>query len=156
LSVPALHEDFRDLILALQANEVRFVIVGAHAMAAHGVPRATGDLDVLVAPDAENAARLVQALERFGAPLESHGVSARDFERTGTVYQIGLPPRRIDLMTSISGVDFEEAERTAIAVDLEGLSLPILGRRQLIANKRASGRPKDILDVQLLGERSND
>lgn len=153
---PALHEDFRDLVLALQENGVRFVIVGAHAMAAHGVPRATGDLDILVAPEAENAARLLRALTSFGAPLASHGVSARDFEEPGTIYQIGLPPRRIDLMTSISGVAFDEAERTRITIEIEGLSLPILGRRQLLANKRASGRPKDRLDVELLGESSDE
>jgi len=121
-------------------------------MAAHGVPRATGDLDVLVAAEPQNAARLTEALASFGAPLASHGVSARDFEQAGAVYQIGLPPRRIDVMTSISGVTFEEAERTAITIEVEGLLLPILGRRQLLANKRASGRQKDLLDIQLLGE----
>jgi hypothetical protein len=152
VSDPALHEDFRDLILALQETGVRFVIVGAHAMAAHGVPRATGDLDVLIAPEPANAARVVEALASFGAPLASHGVSARDFEQPGTVYQIGLPPRRVDLMTSISGVSFDEAERTAMTIEIEGITLPILGRRQLLANKRTSGRPKDLLDVELLGE----
>jgi hypothetical protein len=152
LSDPALHEDFKDLLLALQEAGVRFVVVGAHAMAAHGVPRATGDLDLLVAPDSANAARVIQALQRFGAPIASHGVSARDFEEPGTVYQIGVPPRRIDVMTSISGVDFDEAERTVMKVELDGIELPVLGRRQLLANKRASGRPKDLLDVRLLDD----
>jgi len=156
LTQPALHEDFKDLIVALRGAGVRFIVVGAHALAAHGIPRATGDLDILVAPEPENADRLMRALESFGAPLASHGVSRRDFEREGTVYQIGLPPRRIDIMTSISGVAFEEAERTMMKVAIEGWELPILGRQQLLANKRATGRPKDLLDVQLLEDASED
>ena len=156
MSQPALHEDFKDLIVALREAEVRFVVVGAHAMAAHGVPRATGHLDLLVAPEEDNAARLVQALERFGAPLESHGISRADFEVEGTVYQIGLPPRRIDIMTSIDGVDFEEVERSVMKVMIEGVELPILGRRQLLANKIATGRPKDLVDAQLLKQSEPD
>jgi hypothetical protein len=124
-------------------------------MAVHGVPRATGDLDILVAPGSDNAARVMRGLELFGAPLASHGVSSRDFEREGTVYQIGLPPRRIDVMTSISGVAFDEAERTALKIAIEGLELPVLGRRQLLANKRATGRAKDRLDAELLEQHSN-
>jgi hypothetical protein len=109
LSEAVLHDDFRDLLLELEGAGVRFLVVGAHALAVHGVPRATGDLDLFVARDSGNAARLVDALVRFGAPLEAHGVTARDFEREGTVYQLGLTPRRIDLLTSISGVEFDEA-----------------------------------------------
>jgi hypothetical protein len=156
LSGPALHDDFRDLLVALQEAGVRFLIVGAHALAVHGIPRATGDLDLLVAPDAENASRLMLALGDFGAPVESHGITARDFEKEGTVYQLGLPPRRIDLMTSISGVSFEEAEGTAIETEIEGLCVPVLGRRQLVVNKLASGRPKDLADAQMLGEEPGD
>jgi hypothetical protein len=140
----------------LREAGVRFVVVGAHAMAAHGVPRATGDLDILVAPERANAARLVEALERFGAPLASHGVERKDFEVEGTVYQIGLPPRRIDIMTSIDGVDFADAEESVMKVPIDGVELPILGRRQLLANKLATGRPKDLVDAQLLEQAKKD
>lgn len=152
MTEPVLHDDFRDLLVALQEAGVRFLIVGAHALAVHGIPRATGDLDVLVAPDSENAARLMVALADFGAPVESHGITASDFEKGGTVYQLGLPPRRIDLMTSISGVSVDEAERTAVETELEGIRVPVLGRSQLVANKLASGRPKDLADAQMLSE----
>lgn len=152
MSEPVLHDDFRDLLLALQQSEVRFLIVGAHALAVHGVPRATGDLDVLVAPEPKNAERLMRALEVFGAPIASHGISRQDFEVEGSVYQMGLPPRRIDIMTSISGVMFDEAEATAVSAEIDGLVLPVLGRSQLLANKLASGRPKDLVDAELLRE----
>ena len=92
----------------------------------------------------------MQALEKFGAPLESHGISQSDFEEKDAVYQIGLPPRRIDLMTSIDGVDFDEAEAAAFSTEVDGLVLHVLGRAHLRANKLASGRPKDLVDVQLL------
>ena len=155
MSEPILHDDFKDLLVALQEAGVRFLIVGAHALAVHGVPRATGDLDVFVSPDPENAARLMHALEEFGAPLASHGVSQQDFEKQGTVYQMGLPPRRIDLMTSISGVDFDEAETSAAETEIEGIKLPILGREELLKNKLAAGRPKDLLDAKLLEDGAN-
>ncbi len=150
MSEPVLHDDFRDLLFELQEAGVRFLIVGAHALAVHGVPRATGDLDIFVARDADNAERLIRALTRFGAPLASHGATRSDFERAGTVYQLGLPPRRIDLLTSISGVEFDEAERSALVTEIEGIRLPVLGRRHLVANKLAAGRPKDLADAELL------
>jgi hypothetical protein len=150
VSAPILHADFRDLLVELLTCGVRFLIVGAHALAVHGVPRATGDLDVFVARDPENAERLVQALIHFGAPLESHGVGAHDFQQAGIVYQLGLPPRRIDLLTSISGVEFDDAASAAVFTEVDGLRLPILGRRHLLDNKLASGRPKDLADAQLL------
>ena len=150
MSEPALHPDFRDLLVELQRVEVRFLIVGAHALAVHGVPRATGDLDLFVASDPANADRIVQALVSFGAPLASHGVRSADFERAGMVYQLGLPPRRIDLMTSISGVAFDDAEQASVLTEIDGMRVPVLGRRHLVANKLAAGRPKDLVDAQLL------
>lgn len=147
---PELNEDFVDLLRALLAEAVDFVVVGAHALAAHGVPRATGDLDVLVRPSKENAKKVVLALKAFGAPLQAHGISHADFEATDNVYQIGLPPRRIDLLTSISGVSFDEAYATQIVVELEGMRLPVLGRAALLKNKRATGRPKDVVDADAL------
>ncbi len=94
----------------------------------------------------------MSALEQFGAPVAGHGISQRDFEQAGTVYQMGLPPRRIDLMTSISGVAFEDAESSSIETVIDGLLVPVLGRQQLLANKLASGRPKDLVDAKMLEE----
>lgn len=147
---PELNEDFVDLLGALIDAHVEFVVVGAHALAAHGLPRATGDLDVLVRPSRENADRVVHALLAFGAPLQAHGVSRNDFEAERNVYQIGIPPRRIDILTSISGVSFEEAASSSIKVAVSGLELPVLGREALIRNKRASARAKDLADVEAL------
>jgi hypothetical protein len=145
-----LNEDFVELLQALVEAGVEFVVVGAHALAAHGLPRATGDLDVLVRPSPENAARVISALRVFGAPLEAHGVSQTDFERSDTVYQIGLPPRRIDLLTSISGVPFEEAWASRVGIDFTGLCVFVLGFEALVTNKRATGRPKDVVDADAL------
>jgi hypothetical protein len=147
---PALNEDWSDLLRALLDHGVEFVIAGAHALAVHGVARATGDLDVLVRPSAANAARVVAALRVFGAPLEAHGLSAADLTVAGTVYQLGQPPRRIDLMTEISGVGFDEAWLSRREVTVAGMRLPFLGRDALAKNKRAAGRPKDLVDVSLL------
>jgi hypothetical protein len=145
-----LNQDFVDLLSALQDHGVEFVVVGAWALAVHGHPRATGDLDVLVRPESGNAQRLLAALTAFGAPVKAHGLTAADFTRPGTVYQLGLPPRRIDLMTSISGVDFDAAWASHLARDLGSRLIPFLGRTELIRNKRASGRAKDLADVERL------
>lgn len=150
MTTPGLAPDFRDLLRCLLNANAQFVVVGAHAMAAHGVPRSTGDLDVLVKPDAENAARVVLALREFGAPLDAHGVRADDFTVPGTVYQLGLPPNRIDLLTEISGVPFGVAWGSRIEVAVEGMPVPFLGREALVANKRATGREKDLVDLKLL------
>jgi hypothetical protein len=147
-----LNEDFLDLLRALSVSRARFVVVGAHAMAVHGVPRATGDLDVLVQPSSENAARVLEALRRFGAPVDAHGISEGDLSVPGTVYQIGLPPRRIDILTQISGVSFEDAWDGRIALAIAGLEIPVLGRAALARNKRAAGRDKDLADLRLLDE----
>ncbi|MDD9947720.1 MAG: nucleotidyltransferase [Myxococcales bacterium] len=145
-----LNDDFRDMLEALVASDVDFVIVGAHALAAHGLPRATGDIDILVRPTEENAERVLAALAKFGAPLEAHGVSRADFSTPGRVYQIGLPPRRIDLLTEISGVSFEDAWAGRVTTSIGGVPVSILGRDSLVKNKRATGRDKDLLDVRAL------
>jgi len=148
-----LNQDFLDLLTALVQAGARFLVVGAHAMAVHGVPRATGDLDVWIARDPENADRVLAALARFGAPLEALGVSRDDLLRENEVLQVGLPPRRIDVLTSISGVSFAEAYPDRVRHDVGGLSIPFLGRAALVRNKRASGRTKDLADLEALGER---
>jgi len=147
---PTLNEDFVDLLRSLQEAKVEFVIVGAHALAAHGLSRATGDLDVFVQPSPDNANRVVAALRAFGAPLAQHGVTKSDFEKPNTVYQIGLPPCRVDLMTSISGVSFDEASSSRMTIEIEGLKLAVLGRQALLKNKRATGRAKDKVDADML------
>ncbi len=145
-----MNEDFLDMLRALGHHDVRHLVVGAYAMAAHGIPRATGDIDIWIGPSPGNAMRAWHALLEFGARVEALGVSRDDLETPGTVVQIGLPPRRIDLLTSLSGIAFAEAwdERTVQTV--ADVDVPFLGRRLLIVNKRAAGRPKDLADVAAL------
>jgi hypothetical protein len=147
-----LNPDFRDLLIALGRESVEYVLVGAYALAFHGAPRATGDIDVYVRPTPENAARTWRALQAFGAPLASSGIEPADFATPGLVYQIGLPPRRVDVLTTISGVAFEEAWSSREVAELDGTQVFFLGRSALIANKRSSGRLKDLADIERLGE----
>jgi len=146
------NEDFRDLLAALLEAQARFLVVGAHAMAVHGVPRATGDLDVWIAADGGNAGRVWSALLRFGAPMTALGFTEEDLMRPDQVLQIGLPPRRVDLLTAISGVAFEEAWPGRIVHEVSSLRVPFIGRHELIRNKRAAGRSKDLADLEALGE----
>lgn len=148
----ALNDDFLDLLIELDEAGAEYLIVGAHALAVHGVARATGDLDVFLRQSVENAARVLHALRLFGAPVDTHRLAADDLTRPGTVYQIGLPPRRIDLITSIDGCDFAEAWAGRVEIEVGGRRMPFLGRRELLINKRASGRAKDLLDLELLAE----
>jgi predicted nucleotidyltransferase len=150
MSEPGLNEDFLDLLRALQSTGAEYLVVGAYAMAVHGVPRATGDLDLWVRPTGANADRVLAALVTFGAPVDLHAILRQDLETPGTVYQIGLPPRRIDLLTSVTGLVFEEAWPARLEVDLAGLRIHVLGREDVIRNKRAAGRDKDFLDLKLL------
>jgi hypothetical protein len=145
-------EDFVDLVQSLREEGCDFVIVGAHALAAHGAPRATGDLDVLVRPDPSNAEKVFRALVRFGAPVAAHGIRPKDFEELGAVYQMGLPPRRIDVLTEISGVTFDEAAKDTVEGRLGTERVRCIGLEALIRNKAASGRPKDLADVAVLEE----
>ncbi|MFL6261896.1 MAG: hypothetical protein ACJ76Y_19535 [Thermoanaerobaculia bacterium] len=138
------------MLAALQSEEAVFIVVGAHAMAVHGVPRATGDLDIWVRPDPENAQKVLRALVEFGAPLETTGLQVEDLTKPDTVYQIGLPPRRIDIITDIDGVDFEEAWQSKVVSQVVGLAVPFLGWDVLLRNKKAAGRPKDLADLKLL------
>lgn len=153
MTTPELNDDFRDLLSCFREANVEYVIVGAHALAAHHLPRATGDLDVFVRPSAGNAALVFRALATFGAPLVAHGVTEADLASPGTVYQIGLPPRRVDILTSISAVTFDEAWASHVEVTVHGQSLPFLGKDELIRNKRAAARPKDLVDVAALERR---
>lgn len=145
-----LNDDFGDLLDLFKKHQVEFVVVGAWALAAHGLPRATGDIDLMIRPSPENALRVIDALKEFGAPLESHAITAADFSKGGEVYQIGLPPRRIDLLTEISGVPTDDVFLTAEVIKFSGRDLPVLSRETLLKNKRATGRKKDELDVEAL------
>jgi hypothetical protein len=144
-------EDFHDVLTELVRSGARFLVVGAHALSAHGVPRATVDLDLWVAADPDNADRVYSALAAFGAPLDALGVTRADFQKPDIVIQFGLPPLRIDVMTSVSGLTFEEAWRTRVEGQIEGVRVPLLDRASFIRNKRASGRKKDLADLELLG-----
>ena len=150
MTLEGLHEDFRDLLVLFADADVDFVIVGAYALAFHGAPRASGDIDLFTRASSANAGRVFDALARFGAPLESAGVTPADFARSGTVYQIGLPPRRIDLLTEISGVTFDEAWASRVMAEIDGRAVGFIGRAALLKNKEAAGRPKDIADAARL------
>jgi hypothetical protein len=148
-----LNPDFRDMLAALCDEEVEFLLVGAYALAAHGLPRATGDLDIWLRTSPDNARRTLQALVRFGASIP--GVTEEDFRTPGNVIQVGVSPRRIDFLTSVDGVEFAEAWPRRMEVPIEGLTVPLIGREDLIRNKMAAGRPQDLVDVnrlQALGE----
>ncbi len=150
MTLEGLNEDFRDFLVLLADGGVDFVIVGAYALAFHGAPRASGDIDLFVRPTPANAERVFDALARFGAPLESAGVTAADFTQPGAVYQIGLPPRRIDVLTEISGLTFDEAWASRITAEIDGRTVSFIGREALLKNKEASGRPKDAADLARL------
>jgi predicted nucleotidyltransferase len=153
MTLEGLNDDFRDLLVELADAGVEFVIVGEFAHAFHGAPRASGDIDIFVRPTRDNAERIVEALVQFGALLASAGINQEDFARPGMVYQIGLPPRRIDLLTEISGVSFEEAWDSREAAEIDGRPVHFIGREAFLKNKQAAGRPKDLADVARLTRR---
>jgi hypothetical protein len=149
-NVIELPDDFRDLLVELHDAGAAFVILGGHAVAFHGHPRATKDLDVLVRADGANAKLVYRALAAFGAPLQSFEVNESDFATYDGVLQIGLPPRRIDILNSAAGITFEEAVAEGLTIELEGRAIPIIGRAAWLKNKRAAGRPQDLADIHAL------
>ena len=145
-------DDFRDVLFELTRAGARFLVVGAHALGVHGVPRATVDLDIWVEPTPENAQRVWLALAAFGAPLDSLALRPDDFARPDSVAQLGLPPWRIDILTAISGVSFDEAWGGRVEAPFGDILVQFLGREAFVRNKRASGRKKDLGDLESLGE----
>lgn len=143
-------QDFRELLALFNAHQVDYLIVGAHALAHHGAPRFTGDLDILVRPDPENARRILRALDAFG--FGSLGLTAEDFTVPDKVVQLGVAPVRIDLVTSITGVSWVEAAAGQEEGHYGDVSVRYLGRKELLLNKRALGRKKDLADLEALGE----
>ena len=142
------NQDFRDLFAALNAEAVDYLVVGGHALAAHGHVRATKDIDVWVRCDAINAARTHRALHAFGAPVGD--LTIEDLATPGIVFQIGVPPIRIDILTAISGVNFEDAWDARVASTYDDQAIHVLSREHLIQNKRAAGRLQDLADVERL------
>jgi hypothetical protein len=143
-----LNEDYRDILRALADENVRFILVGAYALAAHGYPRATMDIDIWVMPSPDNADAVLRALHTFGAPI--YNLTKEDLEKDGTIFQIGVAPRRIDIITALTGLKFEDAYRNSVLVNIDGIEIHIPSIGDLIINKRATGRTKDLADAEAL------
>jgi predicted nucleotidyltransferase len=143
-----LNEDYRDILHALSDEKVRFILVGAYALAAHGYPRATMDIDIWVMPSPGNAKAVLRSLRTFGVPL--HNITQADLETDGTIFQIGVAPRRIDIITAVSGLDFEPAFQNSVLVNIDGIDVHIPSIDDLIINKKATGRTKDLADAEAL------
>ena len=148
-----INRDFRDLLAALSAHDVRYLIVGGYAVTFHARPRFTKDLDVWVEPTAENAGRTWAALAAFGAPLAAHGVTATDFATPGVIYQIGVPPTRIDMLTAVQGLEFGSCWQRRVSSKFHDVDVAYLSRDDLIVNKRIVGRPQDLEDARELEKR---
>ena len=142
--------DYRDLLALFNAHEVEHIVVGAYALAFHGAPRFTADLDILVKADPENSQRILAALEEFG--FKSVGLTVKDFQHPEKVVQLGVPPVRIDILTSLTGVPWEEAFSGRAEGKYGDIAVYFIGREQFIANKRALGRKRDLADLEALGE----
>ena len=148
-----LNPDYKDMLRALSDANIDFLLVGAYAVAADGHPRATGDLDLWVRPDSETAPRVYRVLAEFGAPL--HDLTIDDLASPGMVFQIGVEPSRIDIFTAISGVAFDDAWGNRMSIEIDNIKFNVIGRSDLIVNKRACGRPKDIADAETLDPSRN-
>jgi hypothetical protein len=142
--------DYKELLALFNAHDVNYIIVGAYALAFHGAPRYTGDLDILVRPDRENGSRLIRALEGFG--FGSLGLTVDDFAVPDRVVQLGVPPVRVDIITSITDVSWEEASESCVFGYFGNVSVRYLGKKAFIRNKMALGRKKDLADAEALGE----
>ena len=143
-----LNEDYKEMLQCLAVEKVKCLLVGAYALAAHGYPRATMDIDIWIMPSPGNAAAVLRALRRFGASLQN--LTREDLQKDGTIFQIGVSPRRIDIITSASGLQFEPVYQNSIPVNIEGIEVRIPPIDDLIVNKKATGRTKDAADVEVL------
>ena len=140
-----MNPDFVDLLRAFSVADVRFLVVGAYALAVHGRPRATGDLDVWVDATPANATRVMRALAAFGAPMEA--IAESDLASPGITYQIGVAPRRIDILTELTGVTFDDAWHARVRHPFADIEVDFIGRDHFVQNKRATGRAKDLVDI---------
>src|SRR3954470_17115580 len=143
-----LNPDFKEMLSCLKDEEVEFLVVGAYALAAHGFPRATGDLDIWISNSSENAARVMRALTKFGAPVSD--LALDDFTASDMIVQLGVEPCRIDLLTGIDGVSFEEAWQNRVGITNEKMDIDVLSKEDLLRNKLAAGRDKDQGDISWL------
>jgi hypothetical protein len=143
-----INSDFRDLLRSLNVGGVRYLIVGGYAVMAHTEPRYTKDLDLWIEPEVQNARAMLAALAAFGAPVT--GVTAEDFTEPEVFFQIGVDPVRIDILTSVTGLDFGAAWSRKVSMGFDGEQCPVLCRDDVIASKVASARPIDIMDVRSL------
>jgi hypothetical protein len=144
-----LPKDLREFVESLNSNGVEYVIVGAFALAFHGFPRYTGDIDILVRRSAENAERLVRTLAAFG--FSSARLSPDDFLEADRIIQLGVAPNRVDVLTSITGVEFEDVWRGRVPSELDGLAVSFIDKASFILNKKATGRTQDKADIEALG-----
>ncbi len=142
--------DFRELLALFNANQVDYMVIGGYALAFHGAPRFTGDLDIFVKPDPENARRIIEALDQFG--FKSVELSVDDFQGPDQVVQLGVPPVRVDILTAITGVSWAEAAAGRVEGKYGDIPVYYIGREQFAANKRATGRKRDLADLEALGE----
>ena len=145
-----LNSHYKDILSILSEKKVKYLLVGAYAMAVHGYPRSTMDIDILVKPDHENALLVLQALDDFGAPIGN--LSAEDLQKEDLIFQIGIAPCRIDILTSIDGLKFDDAYARSELIEIEGIPVHVLSIPDLIINKRATGRTKDLADAEILEE----
>lgn len=143
-----MNPDFHDMLSAFVAEGVEFMVVGAYALAAHGAPRATGDIGLWIGTRGQNPARVHRALVGFGAPVDR--LSPDDLAGPDLMFQIGVAPQRIDILTSVEGVEFTDAWPRRLIIELGGLRVPVISRDDLLRNKRASGRPQDLADLAAL------
>lgn len=143
-----LNPDYRDMVECLLRESVDFMLVGGYAVALHGWPRTTFDIDFWILANPENAKAVMRAIKAFGAPLM--GLTEEDFHRPGMVFQIGNEPQRIDIISAIAGLDYADASSRAVKMTIDGLEIKVLSIDDLIVNKRAAGRPKDIADALAL------
>ena len=145
-----LNNDYKEMLQSLLENKVEFLVVGAYAMAAYGYPRATGDLDLWIFASSENAEKVYKALGEFGAPIEQ--IDKNSFSEKGIIFQIGVAPCRIDILTQIDGVEFEQAYPKRKEIEIDGIKFPIISKEDLILNKESTGREKDKLDSKFMRE----
>ena len=150
ISIMDIPPDFKDVLELFNAHHVEYIIVGAYALAFHGVPRSTGDIDLLVQPTEENATRILKALEAFGFTFPN--LTVADFQNPDSVVQLGVPPVRVDILPSLTGVSWEEADAGKARGLYGGVEVCYLGRAEYVKNKRACGRKKDLADLEALGE----
>jgi predicted nucleotidyltransferase len=145
-----LNKDYSEILQILSDHDVKFLVVGAYAMGAYGYVRATGDIDVWVMASADNSEKTYNALKVFGAPLSQ--IDNGSFKQPGVVFQIGVAPRRIDILTRIDGIQFDQAYEKRNVIEVDGLKIPFISLKDLVTNKLATGRPKDKLDADQLSK----